>query len=80
MTSSNAERAADVRPWTEFRGEVRVGDGVGGSLGLAGGDGKIALGARLDVDCLCVSEPGVLVRVQVQEVALEIGKNYSDQR
>jgi hypothetical protein len=51
---------------------VGVGDGVGGSLVLAGGDGEVALGARLDVDRLCVSETGVLVRVQVQQVALEI--------
>lgn len=70
VTSSDAERAADVRPWTEFRGDVRVADGVGGSFELAGRDGEVAFGARLDVDCLCVSETGVLVRVQVQEVAL----------
>jgi len=52
VTSSNAERAAGVRPWTKFRGDMGIGDGVGGSLGLASGDGKVALGARLDVDCL----------------------------
>ena len=80
VASGNAERAADVRPWAEFRDDVRICDGVRGGLGLAGGDGKVALGARLDVDCLRVSETGVLVRMQVQEVALEIGKNYSDQR
>lgn len=74
MASSNAERTADARAWTEFGDDVRVGDGVRRYLGLAGGDGEVALGARLDVDRLCVGETGVLVRVQVQEVALEIGK------
>jgi hypothetical protein len=56
VAGSSAERAADVGPWTEFRDDVGVGDGVGGSLGLAGGDGDVTLGARLDVDCLGVGE------------------------
>ena len=56
MTSSDAEGAADVGPWTEFLDGVGVGDGAGGSLGLAGGNGDVSLGARLDVDCLCVGE------------------------
>lgn len=56
VASSNAESAADVRSWTEFLDEVGVGDSVGGRLGLAGGDGEVALSARLDVNCLCVGE------------------------
>ena len=56
VASRNAECAADVRPWTEFLGVVGVGDCSGGCFGLAGGDGEIALRARLDVDCLCVGK------------------------
>ena len=61
VASSNAECPADVRPWTEFLGVVGVGDCAGGRFGLAGGDGEVALSARLDVDCLCVGETRVLV-------------------
>lgn len=56
MASSDAERAADVRPWTEILDDVSVGDSTRGRLGLAGGDSKVALRSRLDVDCLCVCE------------------------
>jgi hypothetical protein len=61
VASSNAERAADVRPWTEILDDVGVADSARGRLGPAGGDGEVALSARLDVDCLCVCETGVLV-------------------
>ena len=54
VASSNAERATDVRPWTEIPDDVGVGYSVGGRLGLAGGDGEVALRPRLDVDRLCV--------------------------
>lgn len=74
VTRSDAECAADVRSWTEPLDVVGVGDGVLRGFRLAGGNSEVALGSRLDVDCLCVGETGELVRVQVQEVALEIRK------
>ena len=56
VASSNTECAAGVRPWAEFLGVVGVGNGAGRRFGLAGGDGEVALGTRLDIDCLCVGE------------------------
>ena len=56
VARSNAECAADVRPWTEFLGVVGVGDCAGGRFRLAGGDGEVALRSGLDIDCLCVGE------------------------
>jgi hypothetical protein len=50
VASRNAERATDVRPWTEIPDDVGVADSARGRLGLASGDGEIALRAKLDVD------------------------------